>query len=83
MEGRGPAKGNSLRCPENRTQSWAILQAALERIRQAAGRDKKLRLTALWHHVYNIDRLWANIACGWLLTFCLVAGLSGIVRREA
>jgi len=29
----------------------------LERIRQAAGRDKTLRLTALWHHVYDMDRL--------------------------
>ena len=27
--------------------------------------------------------LWVNIVCGWFLTFCLVAGLSGIVRREA
>lgn len=27
--------------------------------------------------------LLVNIACGWFLTFCLVAGLSGIVRREA
>jgi group II intron reverse transcriptase/maturase len=29
----------------------------LERIRQAASRDKTLRLTALWHHVYHVDRL--------------------------
>ena len=33
------------------------LQHALERIRQAACRDKELRFTSLWHHVYNIDRL--------------------------
>lgn len=33
------------------------LQNALERIRQAACRDKRLRFTALWHHVYNVDRL--------------------------
>jgi len=33
------------------------LQKALERIRQAACRDKRMRFTALWHHVYNIDRL--------------------------
>ena len=57
VEGRGPAKGNSLRGPKDRTQGRAPLHAALERIRQAAGRDKKLRLTALWHHVYDIDRL--------------------------
>lgn len=57
VEGRGPAKGNSLRGPEDRTQGRAPLQAALERIRQAASRDKTLRLTALWHHVYDVDRL--------------------------
>lgn len=56
-EGRGPAKGNSLRGSEDRTQGRASLQAALERIRQAASRDKTLRLTALWHHVYDVDRL--------------------------
>jgi len=33
------------------------LQSALERIRQAASRDRKLRFTGLWHHVYQVDRL--------------------------
>jgi len=33
------------------------LQNALERIRQAASRDKELRFTALWHHVYDTGRL--------------------------
>jgi RNA-directed DNA polymerase len=33
------------------------LQNALERIRQAASRDKKLRFTGLWHHVYEVNRL--------------------------
>ena len=33
------------------------LQSALERIRQAASRDKKLRFTGLWHHVYQAERL--------------------------
>ena len=37
-EGRGPAKGNSLRGPGDRTQSRATPQAALERIRQAEQR---------------------------------------------
>ncbi len=35
----------------------ANLQSALERIRQAACRDKKMQFTSLWHHVYNIHRL--------------------------
>jgi retron-type reverse transcriptase len=29
----------------------------LERIRQVASRDKKLRFTGLWHHVYQVDCL--------------------------
>jgi len=29
----------------------------MERIRQAACRDKRLRFTTLWHHVYNIEHL--------------------------
>ena len=33
------------------------LQSALQRIRQRACRDKGLRFTALWHHVYDVDRL--------------------------
>jgi len=33
------------------------LQNALDRIRQAARRDRKLKFTSLWHHVYEIDRL--------------------------
>src|SRR5512139_895166 len=37
--------------------SSSDLQSALERIRQAASRDKKLRFTGLWHHVYEASRL--------------------------
>jgi RNA-directed DNA polymerase len=33
------------------------LQSPLQRIRQAACQDKRLRFTTLWHHVYNVDRL--------------------------
>jgi len=56
-EGRGPAKGNSLRQTRDRTQSRESLQSALERIRQAAAEDKQQRFTALWHHVYEVERL--------------------------
>lgn len=37
----------------------ADLSQATERIRQAACRDKALRFTALWHHIYQEDRLRA------------------------
>ena len=33
------------------------LPNAMERIRQAASRDKRLRFTTLWHHVYNFEHL--------------------------
>jgi len=33
------------------------LHSELDRVRQAACRDKQMKFTSLWHHVYNIDRL--------------------------
>jgi group II intron reverse transcriptase/maturase len=57
VEERGLAKGNTLRQTRPRTQSRADLQHALERIRQAARRDRDLRFTALWHHVCEVGRL--------------------------
>src|SRR6185436_19886080 len=33
------------------------LPRALDRIRQAACRDRELKFTSLWHHVYNVERL--------------------------
>jgi group II intron reverse transcriptase/maturase len=35
------------------------LGQALERVRQAASKEQGLRLTALWHHVYDVNRLRA------------------------
>ena len=59
VEGRGLAKGNPDQSSGLRTQSRVSSQEGLARIRQAASRDKRLRFTALWHHVYEIDRLRA------------------------
>lgn len=56
-EGRGLAKRNTREQNSCRTQSRERLQSELGRIRQAAARDKGVKFTALWHHVYNIDRL--------------------------
>ena len=56
-EGRGSAKRNPPRRTRDRTQRRASLQQALDRIRQAAERDKTQRFTTLWHHVYDTDRL--------------------------
>jgi len=56
-EGRGPAKGNPGGQNRSRAQDRNDLQQALERIRQAAVRDRRMKFTTLWHHVYNVDRL--------------------------
>jgi group II intron reverse transcriptase/maturase len=62
-EGRGLAKENAASSPQaDRTLSRVGsnpegLHQALERIRQTARRDKELKFTSLWHHVYNVDRL--------------------------
>jgi len=56
VEGRGGAKGNAVLSSTHQTQSWASVSQAMDRIRCAAKRDKKIRLTALLHHV-NVDLL--------------------------
>jgi group II intron reverse transcriptase/maturase len=57
MEGRGLAKGNRSKQNTLRTQGRIRAQSALRRIRQAVRKDKRQRLTALYHHVYNVDIL--------------------------
>ena len=56
-EGRGLAKGNTREQNRHRTQSRVRLQSELARIRQIAATEKEAKFTALWHHVYDIDRL--------------------------
>jgi hypothetical protein len=57
-EGRRPAKRNVLQDPMSQTQSWTNdMPVVLERIRQAVRRNRKEKLTALYHHVYDIDHL--------------------------
>ncbi len=57
LEERGLAKGNSIRHNRHRTQSRDRLQSGLDRVRQAAVKDKDLQFTTLWHHVYDVARL--------------------------
>lgn len=58
MEGRQPVKGKAFQSPMPRTQSRMTgMSATLERIRLAVRRDKTVRLTSLYHHVYNADHL--------------------------
>src|SRR5579864_3927445 len=57
MEGKGLAKGNLPQQNASRIQSRSNAPSALGRVRQAAAKDKKLRFTALLHHIYNLDTL--------------------------
>ena len=59
MEGRGLAKGNSPRHNALRTQGRTGASNGLERVREVAARDKKVRFTALLHHIYDRERLKA------------------------
>ncbi len=57
VEGRGLAEGNRLQQNASRTPCRNDAPSALERVRQAAKKDKKLRFTALLHHIYNLETL--------------------------
>ncbi|HEV2713969.1 MAG TPA: group II intron reverse transcriptase/maturase [Terriglobales bacterium] len=57
VEGRDRAKGNSSKRDKPWTLSQEGLPSALERVGQAARQDRKLRFTALLHHIYDVDRL--------------------------
>src|SRR5246127_3754016 len=57
MKGRGLTKGNLPQQNASRIQSRINAPSALERVRQAARKGKKLRFTALLHHIYNLETL--------------------------
>jgi group II intron reverse transcriptase/maturase len=57
MEGRGLTKRNSPKHDGPRTQGRIGLHNALERVRRAATKDRKAKLTALHHHVSDVERL--------------------------
>jgi group II intron reverse transcriptase/maturase len=59
MEGRSLAKGNTGEQNAHRTQCRARAPSALDRVREAAARNKGMQFTALLHHV-DVDRLRAG-----------------------
>src|ERR1700682_4796145 len=50
-------KGNLPQQNASRTPSREDALSALERVRQAASKDKETRFTALLHHIYNLETL--------------------------
>jgi len=78
VEGRGVAKGNAGETPTDRTQCRTPVSQGLEGIREAAKRDRRMKFTALLHHItpsllvesfYDLKR---NAA----------AGVDGVTWRE-
>jgi RNA-directed DNA polymerase len=59
MEGKGLAEGNLRQQNVPRTPSREGAHSALERVRQAARGDRKMRFTALLHHIYSLKTLRA------------------------
>ncbi len=57
MEGRGMPKENKRQQNILRTQRRESVLSKLQLIHQKAKADKKMRFTALMHHIYNIDML--------------------------
>ncbi len=57
VEGRRLAKSNPQQRTMLRTQRRVRMSPELEWIRQRARRDRKMRFTALFHHVYRLETL--------------------------
>ncbi len=57
VEGRDLTKGNAPQPNTLRTQRRESVQNKLEAIRKAAKANRKMRFTALLHHVYDIQSL--------------------------
>jgi RNA-directed DNA polymerase len=62
-EGSGLTKGNLQPQNASRTPSRTDAPSALERVRQAASKDKEVRFTALLHHIYNLETLRKAYFC--------------------
>ncbi len=78
-EGSERAKGNSPDSHDGRTQRRMQPSDGIERVRQAARKDRKQRFTALLHHVYDVDRLRAAYLA---LKRDAAAGIDGETWRQ-
>ena len=78
VEGRGLAKGNASQQNTHRTQCRAGVPSALERVREAARRDRKARFTTLFHDL-TIERLRAAFLA---LQRKAAAGIDGVTWEQ-
>ena len=58
MEGSVPAKGNPHQQNSHRIQGRERMHSELERVRQRALQDKKLKFTSLMHHIVSVAVMW-------------------------
>jgi hypothetical protein len=77
VEGRRLAKGNPHQHTMLRTQRRVGMPHALERIRQAASRNRKMRFTALFHHprLPTLQHIWRQLLGDGVT---VTGGLSGL-----
>jgi RNA-directed DNA polymerase len=78
VEGRPSTKRNTVRAAAVRTQSRAAASSDLQRVREAARRDKKARFTALLHHI-TVQRLRESF---YALKRDAAPGVDGVVWKE-
>ena len=79
VEERGLAKGNSPQFSSSRTQSRGMLNRKLWGIRQVAEERKEERFTALWHHIYNPNRLHESY---WAINRSSAPGVDGVTWKQ-
>ena len=70
MEGRGLAKGKPRQQNTFRTQSRGNVPSALERVREAAGKNKGTKFTALFHYVYDLGMAGGPAIGGRVILAC-------------
>jgi len=78
VEGRPSTKRNTVWAAAVRTQSRVAASSDLQRVREAASRDKKARFTALLHHI-TVQRLRDSF---YALKRDAAPGVDGVVWKE-
>ena len=78
VEGRPSTKRNTVRAAAVRTQSRVPASSELQRVREAARRDKRARFTALLHHL-TVQRLRESF---YALKRSAAPGVDGVVWKE-
>ncbi|RPH61384.1 MAG: group II intron reverse transcriptase/maturase, partial [Chloroflexi bacterium] len=79
MEGRPLVKGNASNIAMYRTQSRESMTATLERIRQYVEKEPSSKLTALYHHVYEVEHLRTAY---WQINRHAAAGIDGQTWKQ-